>query len=90
MKNVLRFCFVYFQQDPNQIYDFPKHIYPVKARVKVAAIMAYMIIYHFLSLATQVKIALENSLYNFLSQASQVIIALDNSLEAEFITRYMF
>ena len=52
----------------------------------MAAIMAYMIIYHFLSLATQVKIALENSLYNFLSQASQVIIALDNSLEAEFIT----
>ena len=38
MKNVLRFSLVYFQQDPNQIYDFPKHLYPVKARVKVAAI----------------------------------------------------
>ena len=38
MKNVLRFSFVYFQQDPNQIYDFPKHLYPLKARVIVAAI----------------------------------------------------
>ena len=54
MKNVLRFSFVYFQKDPNQIYDFPKHLYPVKARVKVAAIKAYTIIYYFLSQATQV------------------------------------
>ena len=44
-----------------------------------------MIIYHFLSLATQVIIALDN---HFLSQATQVILALDNSLEAEFITMY--
>ena len=57
----------------------------MKARVKVAAIKAYMIIYHFLSLATQVIIALDN---HFLSQATQVILALDNSLEAEFITIY--